>query len=205
MGRLKLPLPCARRMNYLGRLWRMWRFYGRIVRGSEISFVISSGDIGVDSRRKPTIAVAQESFSLYFPRCALQGPAEMPRSAHSSMPSQSKRSSGTLQCSRRKGAPSDRRQTSCLGPVFESTIWPTLGPVAPLFRFDSETEVMEAANATPLAGPPILPPARSGQGYARLLAIADGLVPQNKVAIASKLSPFRGRQVSLPGKPGTVK
>lgn len=44
----------------------MWRFYGRIVRGSEISFVISSGDIGVDSRRKPTIAAAQESFSLLF-------------------------------------------------------------------------------------------------------------------------------------------
>jgi hypothetical protein len=41
-------------------------------------------------------------------------------------------------------------------------------------------------------------PSRSGEGYARLLAIADGLVPQNKVAIASKLSPFRGRQGSIP-------
>ena len=179
MGRLKLPLPCARRMNYLGRLWRMWRFYGRIVRGSEISFVISSGDIGVDSRRKPTIAVAQESFSLYFPRCALQGPAEMPRSAHSSMPSQSKRSSGTLQCSRRKGAPSDRRQTSCLGPVFESTIWPTHGPVAPLFRFDSETEVMEAANATPSAWPPILPP----RDLARVMRVC----PQSQTAWCRKI------------------
>ena len=104
----------------------------------------------------------------------------------------------TLQCSRRKGASSDLRQTSCFGRVFESTIWPTLGPVAPLFRFDSETEVIEAANATPLAGPPILPPARSGQGYARLLAIADGLVPQNKVAISTKLAPFRERQGSNP-------
>jgi succinate-semialdehyde dehydrogenase/glutarate-semialdehyde dehydrogenase len=80
----------------------------------------------------------------------------------------------------------------------------TFGPVAPLFRFHSEDEVIAAANATPFG--------LAAYFYARDLArvmrvsaqLQAGIVGVNEGAISTELAPFGGVKESGYGREGSM-
>jgi succinate-semialdehyde dehydrogenase/glutarate-semialdehyde dehydrogenase len=79
----------------------------------------------------------------------------------------------------------------------------TFGPVAPLFRFHSEAEVIEAANATPFG----LAAYFYSRDLARVMRVSSqlqaGLVGANEGFISTELAPFGGVKESGYGREGS--
>ena len=79
----------------------------------------------------------------------------------------------------------------------------TFGPVAPLFRFHSEEEVIEAANATPFG----LAAYFYSRDIARVMrvsaALESGMVGINEAAISTEVAPFGGVKDSGFGREGS--
>jgi succinate-semialdehyde dehydrogenase/glutarate-semialdehyde dehydrogenase len=80
----------------------------------------------------------------------------------------------------------------------------TFGPVAPLFRFHSEQEVITAANATPFG----LAAYFYSRDLARVMRVSAqlqaGLVGANEGAISTELAPFGGVKESGYGREGSM-
>ena len=80
----------------------------------------------------------------------------------------------------------------------------TFGPVAPLFRFHSEDEVIAAANATPFG----LAAYFYSRDLARVMRVSaqleSGLVGVNEGAISTELAPFGGVKESGYGREGSM-
>jgi succinate-semialdehyde dehydrogenase / glutarate-semialdehyde dehydrogenase len=80
----------------------------------------------------------------------------------------------------------------------------TFGPVAPLFRFHSEEEVIAAANATPFG----LAAYFYSRDLARVMRVSaqlqSGLVGVNEGAISTELAPFGGVKESGYGREGSM-
>ena len=80
----------------------------------------------------------------------------------------------------------------------------TFGPVAPLFRFHSEAEVVAAANATPFG----LAAYFYSRDLARVMRVSEqlqaGLVGANEGAISTELAPFGGVKESGYGREGSM-
>jgi succinate-semialdehyde dehydrogenase/glutarate-semialdehyde dehydrogenase len=80
----------------------------------------------------------------------------------------------------------------------------TFGPVAPLFRFHSEAEVLAAANATPFG----LAAYFYSRDLARVMRVSAqlqaGLVGANEGAISTELAPFGGVKESGYGREGSM-
>jgi succinate-semialdehyde dehydrogenase / glutarate-semialdehyde dehydrogenase len=80
----------------------------------------------------------------------------------------------------------------------------TFGPVAPLFRFHSEPEVIAAANATPFG----LAAYFYSRDLARVMRVSAqlqaGLVGANEGAISTELAPFGGVKESGYGREGSM-
>ena len=80
----------------------------------------------------------------------------------------------------------------------------TFGPVAPLFRFHNEAEVIAAANDTPFG----LAAYFYSRDLARVMRVADqlqcGLVGANEGAISTEVAPFGGVKESGYGREGSM-
>ena len=89
------------------------------------------------------------------------------------------------------------------GPDMRFTTEEIFGPVAPVYRFDTEDEVIEAANATDYG----LAAYAYTQGLSRMFRLQSrleyGLIGINEVMIVSPESPFGGLKESGLGKEGS--
>jgi succinate-semialdehyde dehydrogenase/glutarate-semialdehyde dehydrogenase len=89
------------------------------------------------------------------------------------------------------------------GPDMRFTTEEIFGPVAPIYRFDTEDEVIEAANATDYG----LAAYAYTQGLARMFRLQSrleyGLIGINEVMIVSPEAPFGGLKESGLGKEGS--
>jgi succinate-semialdehyde dehydrogenase/glutarate-semialdehyde dehydrogenase len=80
----------------------------------------------------------------------------------------------------------------------------TFGPVAPVTRFDSEAEVIAAANDTPFGLAAYFYSNDARRIWRVAEALESGIVGINEGALASEAAPFGGVKVSGYGREGSV-
>ena len=79
----------------------------------------------------------------------------------------------------------------------------TFGPVAPLFKFESEDEVIAAANGTPFGLASYVYTRDLGRAFRMSEALDFGIVGLNEGITASELAPFGGFKESGLGREGS--